>query len=157
MYKKIALSLTLLIVNSMCIFADRGNSVSYTISYNIASNSLDMRSVVDDFYDFLNSFYIMEKNYSRIVTKKYDWKKFNRYENLFTIYEQDMYLRIYANIEQRQPYLFYREKNNDYYIYLVFKSYGWFDDRIDEYIIFGEDVDKKVRKYAEEHNWEIRK
>ena len=61
MYKKIALSLTLLIVNSMCIFADRGNSVSYTISYNIASNSLDMRSAVDDFYDFLNSFYIMEK------------------------------------------------------------------------------------------------
>ncbi|MBD5432853.1 MAG: hypothetical protein HDR35_00910 [Treponema sp.] len=98
----------------------------------------------------------MKKNYSRIVTKKYDWKKFNRYENLFTIYEQDMYLRIYANIEQRQPYLFYREKNNDYYIYLVFKSYGWFDDRIDEYIIFGEDVDKKVRKYAEEHNWKIR-
>lgn len=156
MYKKIALSLTLLIVNSMCIFADRGNSVSYTISYNIASNSLDMRSAVDDFYDFLNSFYTMKKNYSRIVTKKYDWKKFNRYENLFTIYEQDMYLRIYANIEQRQPYLFYREKNNDYYIYLVFKSYGWFDDRIDEYIIFGEDVDKKVRKYAEEHNWKIR-
>ena len=156
MYKKIALSLTLLIVNSMCIFADRGNSVSYTISYNIASNSLDMRSVVDDFYDFLNSFYIMEKNYSRIVTKKYDWKKFNRYENLFTIYEQNMYLWIYANIEQRQPYLFFREKNDDYYIYLVFKSYGWFDDRIDEYIIFGEDVDKKVRKYAEEHNWEIR-
>lgn len=156
MYKKIASSLTLLIINSMCIFADRGNSVSYTISYNIASNSLDMRSVVDDFYDFLNSFYTMEKNYSRIMTEKYDWKKFNRYENLFTIYEQDMYLRIYANIEQRQPYLFYREKNNDYYIYLVFKSYGWFDDRIDEYIIFGEDVDKKVRKYAEEHNWEIR-
>lgn len=156
MYRKIALSLTLLIVNSMCIFADRGNSVSYTISYNIASNSLDMRSAVDDFYDFLNSFYTMKKNYSRIVTGKYDWKKFNRYENLFTIYEQDMYLRIYANIEQRQPYLFYREKNNDYYIYLVFKSYGWFDDRIDEYIIFGEDVDKKVRKYAEEHNWEIR-
>lgn len=156
MYKKIALSLTLLIVNSMCIFADRGNSVSYTISYNIASNSLDMRSAVDDFYDFLNSFYTMKKNYSRIVTEKYDWKKFNRYENLFTIYEQDMYLRIYANIEQRQPYLFYREKNNDYYIYLVFKSYGWFDDRIDEYIIFGEDVDKKVRKYAEEHNWKIR-
>ena len=156
MYRKIALSLTLLIINSMCIFADRGNSVSYTISYNIASNSLDMQSAVDDFYDFLNSFYTMEKNYSRIVTKKYDWKKFNRYENLFTIYEQDMYLRIYANIEQRQPYLFYREKNNDYYIYLVFKSYGWFDDRIDEYIIFGEDVDKKVRKYAEEHNWEIR-
>ena len=156
MYKKIALSLTLLIINSMCIFADRGNSVSYTISYNIASNSLDMRSVVDDFYDFLNSFYTMEKNYSRIMTEKYDWKKFNRYENLFTIYEQDMYLRIYANIEQRQPHLFYREKNNDYYIYLVFKSYGWFDDRIDEYIIFGEDVDKKVRKYAEEHNWKIR-
>lgn len=156
MYKKIALSLTLLIINSMCIFADRGNSVSYTISYNITNNSLDMRSVVDDFYDFLNSFYTMEKNYSRIMTEKYDWKKFNRYENLFTIYEQDMYLRIYANIEQRQPYLFYREKNNDYYIYLVFKSYGWFDDRIDEYIIFGEDVDKKVRKYAEEHNWKIR-
>lgn len=156
MYKKIALSLTLLIVNSMCIFADRGNSVSYTISYNIASNSLDMQSAVDDFYDFLNSFYTMKKNYSRIVTEKYAWKKFNRYENLFTIYEQDMYLRIYANIEQRQPYLFYREKNNDYYVYLVFKSYGWFDDRIDEYIIFGEDVDKKVRKYAEEHNWEIR-
>lgn len=156
MYKKIALSLTLLIVNSMCIFADRGNSVSYTISYNIASNSLDMRCAVDDFYDFLNSFYTMKKNYSRIVTEKYDWKKFNRYENLFTIYEQDMYLRIYANIEQRQPYLFYREKNNDYYIYLVFKSYGWFDDRIDEYIIFGENVDKKVRKYAEEHNWKIR-
>ncbi|MBD5438454.1 MAG: hypothetical protein HDR37_07815 [Treponema sp.] len=110
MYKKIALSLTLLIVNSMCIFADRGNSVSYTISYNIASNSLDMRCAVDDFYDFLNSFYTMKKNYSRIVTEKYDWKKFNRYENLFTIYEQDMYLRIYANIEQRQPYLFYREK-----------------------------------------------
>lgn len=156
MYRKIALSLTLLIINSMCIFADRGNSVSYTISYNITNNSLDMRSAVDDFYDFLNSFYTMKKNYSRIVTEKYDWKKFNRYENLFTIYEQDMYLRIYANIEQRQPYLFYREKNNDYYIYLVFKSYGWFDDRIDEYIIFGEDVDKKVRKYAEEHNWKIR-
>lgn len=156
MYRKIALSLTLLIINSMCIFADRGNSVSYTISYNIASNSLDMRSAVDDFYDFLNSFYTMKKNYSRIVTEKYDWKKFNRYENLFTIYEQDMYLRIYANIEQRQPYLFYRKKNNDYYIYLVFKSYGWFDDRIDEYIIFGEGVDKKVRKYAEEHNWKIR-
>ena len=156
MYKKIALSLTLLIINSMCIFADRGNSVSYTISYNIASNSLDMRSAVDYFYDFLNSFYTMEKNYSRIVTKKYDWKKFNRYENLFTIYEQDMYLRIYANIEQRQPYLFYKEKNDDYYVYLVFKSYGWFDDRIDEYMIFGEDVDKKGRKYAEEHNWKIR-
>lgn len=156
MYKKIALSLTLLIINSMCIFADRGNSVSYTISYNIASNSLDMQSAVDDFYDFLNSFYTMEKNYSRIMTEKYDWKKFNRYENLFTIYEQDMYLRIYANIEQRQPYLFYKEKNDDYYVYLVFKSYGWFDDRIDEYIIFGEDVDKKVRKYAEEHNWKIR-
>lgn len=156
MYKKIVLLLTLLVIHSMCIFADRGNSVSYTISYNIANNSLDMRSVVDDFYDFLNSFYAMEKNYSRIVTKRYDWKKINRYENLFTIYEQDMYLRIYANIEQRQPYLFYREKNDDYYIYLVFKSYGWFDDRIDEYSIFGEDVDEKVRKYAEEHNWEIR-
>ena len=121
MYKKIALSLTLLIINSMCIFADRGNSVSYTISYNITNNSLDMRSVVDDFYDLLNSFYTMKKNYSRIVTEKYDWKKFNRYENLFTIYEQDMYLRIYAKIEQRQPYLFYKEKNDDYYVYLVFK------------------------------------
>ena len=156
MYKKIALSLTLLIINSMCIFADRGNSVSYTISYNIASNSLDMRSVVDDLYDFLSTFYTVKKEYSVFLTENYDWKKFNRYENLFTIYEQDMYLRIYANIEQRQPYLFYKEKNDDYYVYLVFKSYGWFDDRIDEYIIFGEDVDKKVRKYAEEHNWEIR-
>lgn len=156
MYRKIALSLTLLIINSMCIFADRGNSVSYTISYNIASNSLDMRSVVDDLYDFLSTFYTVKKEYSVFLTEKYDWKKFNRYENLFTIYEQDMYLRIYANIEQRQPYLFYKEKNDDYYVYLVFKSYGWFDDRIDEYIIFGEDVDKKVRKYAEEHNWKIR-
>lgn len=61
MYKKIVLLLTLLVIHSMCIFADRGNSVSYTISYNIASNSLNMQSAVDDFYDFLNSFYAMEK------------------------------------------------------------------------------------------------
>ncbi len=156
MYKKIALSLTLLIINAMYIFADRGNSISYTISYNIASDSLDMRSVVDNLYDFLSTLYTVKKEHSVFSTAKYDWKKFNRYENMFIIYKQDMYLRIYANIEQRQPYLFYKEKNDDYYIDLVFKRYGWFDGRIHEYIIFQKDLDEKVRKYAEEHNWEIR-
>lgn len=156
MYKKTALLLTLLVINSMCIFADRGDSYSYTISYKIASDSLDMRSVVDDLYDFLSTFYTVKKEYSVSLTEKYDWKKFNRYKNDFGIRKQDMYMMIKANIEQRQPYLFYKEKNDDYYVYLVFIRYGYFDDRIDEYIIFGEDVDKKVRKYAEEHNWKIR-
>ncbi len=154
--RKRLIVLLLLGVRATCIFADRGDSYSYTISYKIASDSLDMRSVVDDLYDFLSTFYTVEKEYSVFSTAKYDWKKFKRYENEFRIRKQDMYLMIYANIEQRQPYLFYKEKNDDYYIWLVFVSYGCFDDRIHEYIIFREELDEKVREYAKEHNWKIR-
>lgn len=150
-HKKTALLFTFLIIHTICIFSDRGNSVSYTISYKIASDSLDIQSVVDDFYDFLNSFYAVKKEFSRIETSKYDWKKFNRYENVFIIYEQNMYLLIKANIEQFQPYLFYKEQNADYYMQVIFSNYGRVADRHD-YAVFEEEVDEKVRKYAEEHN-----
>jgi hypothetical protein len=86
---------------------------------------------------------------NRII--KYNWKKFLYYENKLLINEEKAYVKLHMNMQQQQPNLFYRKKNNDWDIDFIFTCV-YHDDDIEEDIIFFHDeldriIDAFIKKY----------
>lgn len=65
-----------------------------------------------------------------------------------------MYVKLYTDIKQ-QPYLFYRKKDNDYYIHIEYTRYVHDDDKIAELELFFNELCNKITLFAGEYNWKL--
>lgn len=92
MGKKIAVFYILFFSLSIT-YANRGNSLTYKfLDYVNSDENFTPKSFIEDFQNFLNSYYsvTMEKSENSII--KYDFKKFSRLENTISIKKHDIYI-----------------------------------------------------------------
>ena len=137
------------------IAANRGNSLSFKkVNYKISYTILDTQHLINELFDYLSLCYTVKIDKPMEETIKYNKKKFLYYENIFIIRKQDMYVKLYTDIKQ-QPYLFYRKKDNDYYIHIEYTRYVHDDDKIAELELFFNELCNKITLFAGEHNWKL--
>lgn len=153
MYKKLAVLAILFSIGLAMIYANRGNSLTYnSLSFIVSDETFAPQSFMDDLKSFLSSYYSVRVDYSNEGVKKYDWKKFLYFDNDFIVRKSDVYVRVHVYIYQRQPHLLYREKNNDYHIYLDFTRYIHEDENEEDIASFVEDLDNKIELFTKKHN-----
>ncbi len=153
MYKKLAVFTMLFSVGVVIIYANRGNSLTYnSLSFIVSDEALVPQSLIDDLKNFLSSYYsiAVDKSEERVI--KYNWKKFLYFENTFIVRKLDIYVKLRMNIQQQQPYLLHRKKNNDYHIYFSFTRYVHEDEKEEDVVSFVEDLDNKIELFAKKHN-----
>ena len=152
MYKKLVVFTIFFPLSWLC-YADRGNLLTYnSLDYIVSDEAFALQSLIDDLKNFLSSYYsvAVEKSEERII--KYDWKKFLYFENTFIVRKLDIYIKLRMNIQQQQPYLLPREKNNDYHIYFSFTRFVHENENTEDVISFTEDLDNKIELFTKKHN-----
>ena len=152
MSKKITIFVIVSLIFTFLMYANGGDSVIYRkLEFTVPVGKVDPQTLPDDLIKYLSSYYsieIMSKE-NRII--KYNCKKFLYYENKLLINKEKAYVKLHMNMQQQQPNLFYRKKNNDWDIDFIFTCV-YHDDDIEEDIIFFHDeldriIDAFIKKY----------
>lgn len=155
MYRKIILLFLLLCLGTQYISADRGNALTVGIKYQVICSDADMQLLADELFGYLEPSYKTKTEFSKKYIWKSDWKKFAVYQSKINLWQADMYVRISVDIRKRVPSFFYKDHDDSCFFHLAFTNYGWFDDKIDEYFVFCEEVKEKIKLYAQNHGWQI--
>lgn len=155
MHRKKTFFIAVIFINLSLVYANPANSITYkSLDFKISNENVNPELLIDEFVNFVSSDYVVQaKKEKRII--KYDWKKYLYFENNIKIQKQDMSVKISMDIQQQQPYLFYRKKNNDYFIYFHFTRYCHEGEKEDDVIFFLNELDKKIDDFIKEHNWII--
>lgn len=118
-YKKIILLILTYIFFINHISANRGNSLTYNVfEFDASHNDFQPQIFIDNFSEYLCATYSVKANFSEKTITKYNLKKIVHYAHNLYVKKQNMFIQVYIHISQRQPYLFYRNKKNDYNVYI---------------------------------------
>ena len=153
MHKRLIIIISVFLNLLNLTYANRGNSLTYeSLEYTVTDESFEPKLFVEDLNFYLTLYYSVRIDKSEKYFIKYDWKKFLRYETTLIVKKSEMYAKLYINITQQQPYLFYRKKKNNFRIYCDIIHYVDGYDADNEILLFLSELNNKIEHFVKKYD-----
>ena len=150
MYKRLILSVFFVLFSLIYASGNGGRDLRYATLDYTADENFDPELYIEDLSVYLSSYsYSVGINSYNPVTIKYDGEKYWRFTNDICVKKQEMDVRLNVVIEQRQPYLSYRKKKNDYSIHFNFIVFPWGNDQTEEVFFFRNELYEIIKSFHE--------